>query len=58
MCKMYSPQMCLNIAKLVMISANYHNITQLLLLKIIVNSKNYTILIIGKENITVNSKTG
>ena len=37
-----------------MISANYHDITQLLLLMIIGSSKNYTISIIGKENITVN----
>ena len=49
--------MCLNITKLVMISANYHNITQLLFLTVIVNSKNCTILIIGKENITL-GKTG
>ena len=46
--------MCLNITKLLMISANYHNITRLLLLTIIVSSKNYTISIIGKDNIMVN----
>ena len=37
-----------------MVSANYHDITRLLLLTIIVISKNYTISIIGKGNITVN----
>ena len=46
--------MCLNITKLLMISASYHDITRSLLLVIIVSSKNYTISIIGKENITVN----
>ena len=45
--------MCLNIAQLVMIRANYHNIAQLLLLTIIVSSKNYTVSIIDKENITI-----
>ena len=40
-------QICLNIAKLVMISVNYHNIAQLLLLTIIVSSKNCTISITG-----------
>ena len=41
--------------KIVMISDNYHDIGQLLLLTIIVNSKNWTIsIIIVKENITVN----
>ena len=40
--------------KIVMISDNYHNIVRLLLLTIIVNSKNWTISIIVKENITVN----
>ena len=44
--------MCLKITKLIMISANYHNITRLLLLMIRV------LLIvdidIGKENIVVN----
>ena len=43
-----------NTPKLVMVSASYHDITRLLLLMIIVISKNYTILIIGKGNITVN----
>ena len=37
-----------------MVSANYHDIGQLLLLTIIVSSKNCTILIIGKENIREN----
>ena len=37
-----------------MISDDYHNIGQLLLLLIIVDSKNWAILIIVKENITVN----
>ena len=46
--------MCLNTVKFVMISANYHDITRLLLVTIIVSSKNCTISIIGKENITVN----
>ena len=40
------------IAKLVMISVSCHNIGQLLLLMIYVNSKNCTILIIDKEIIT------
>ena len=48
--------MCLNIAKLVMISAIYHDIVRLLLLTIIVSSKNCTILIIGKENIKINKQ--
>ena len=34
-----SVQMCLNTAKLVMISADYHDIARLLLLTIIVSSK-------------------
>ena len=37
-----------------MISDNYHDIGRLLLLTIIVSSKNQTISIIVKENITVN----
>ena len=37
-----------------MVNANYHDITRLLLLMIIVISKNYTISIMGKGNITVN----
>jgi len=45
--------MCINIA---MICAIYHNIVQLLLLTIIVSSKNYMILIIGKENIAINKQ--
>ena len=36
--------MCVNTPKLVMITANYHDVTQLLLLTIIVISKNYMIL--------------
>ena len=45
--------MCLNTVKLVTISANYHDITQLLLVTIIVSSKKHTISIIGKENVMV-----
>ena len=37
-----------------MISDDYHDIGQLMLLTIIVNSKNCTISIIVKEDITVN----
>ena len=40
--------------KIVMIHDDYHNIGRLLLPMIIVNSKNWTILIIVEENITVN----
>ena len=40
--------------KLAIISDNYHDIGRLLLLMIIVDSKNWTILIIVKEIITVN----
>jgi len=47
-------KMCLNIATKLVIHANYHNIVQLLLLTIIISSKNYMISIIGKENITIN----
>jgi len=47
-------KMCLNIVIKLVICANYHNIAQLLFLTIIVSSKNYMILIIGKENITIN----
>ena len=36
-----------------MISDDYHDIGRLLFLAVIVNSKNCTILIIVKENITV-----
>ena len=46
--------MCIKIGKLAIISDDYHDIGRLLLLTIIVNSKNWTILIIVKENITVN----
>ena len=43
--------------KFVMISDDYHNIEpQLLLLTIIVDSKNWTMLISIKENITVNRR--
>ena len=45
-----------NTPKLVMVSASYHDITRLLLLTIIVISKNYMISIIGKGNITVNKQ--
>ena len=47
-------QMCLNTLKLITISADYHNITRLLSLMIIAISKNRTISIIDKENITIN----
>ena len=40
--------------KIVMISDDYHDIVRLLLLTIIVSSKNEMILIIVEENITVN----
>ena len=40
--------------KIAMVSDNYHDIGQILLLTIIGDSKNWTILIIAKENITVN----
>ena len=40
--------------KMVIISDNYHVIGQLLLLMIIARIKNCTILIIVKENVTVN----
>ena len=42
------------IQEFAMISDDYHDIERLLLLMIIVNSKNWTISIIVKENITVN----
>ena len=44
-------QVCLNIAKLVMISANYHDIARLLFLTTVKAS--YMISIIRKENITI-----
>ena len=44
--------MCVKMGKIVVISDSYHNIGQLLLLTIIVNSKNWMISIIVKENIT------
>ena len=46
------------IAKLAMTKSDYDDIIRLLPLTIIVYSKNYTILIIIKENITVIGKTG
>ena len=46
--------MCVKMGKIVMISDDFCKILRLLLLMIIVNSKNWTILIIVKENITVN----
>ena len=46
--------MCVKMGNIVMISDNYHDIGQLLLLTIIVSSKNQTISIIVKGNITVN----
>ena len=45
--------MCVKMGKIVMISEHYHDIVRLLLLTIIVNSKNHTISIIVPENITV-----
>ena len=46
--------MCVKMGNIVMISDNYHDIGRLLLLTIIVSSKNQMISIIVKENITVN----
>ena len=46
--------LCLIIANLVMTKSNYDDIIRLLPLTIIVYNKNYTILIIIKESITVN----
>ena len=46
--------MCVKIGKIAMINDNYCNIERLLLLTIIVSNKNWTILIIIKEDITVN----
>ena len=46
--------MCPNTPKLIIVGADYYDITQLLPLTIIVNSKNWTILIIDKENIAIN----
>ena len=48
--------MCVKIRKIAMISGDYHDIRQLLFLTIIVSSKNCTISIIVKENITVNGQ--
>ena len=47
-------QMCVKMGKIVMISDDYHDIGRLLLLTIIASSKNWTISIIVKVNITVN----
>ena len=47
-------QVCVKMGKIAMISDDYHNIGRLLLLTIIVDSKNWTTSIIVKENITVN----
>ena len=44
----------IRMSKLITISADYHDITQLLPLMIIVIGKNCTISIIDKQNITVN----
>ena len=46
--------MCVKMGKIVMISDNYHDIGQLLLLTVTVNSKIWMISLIVKENITVN----
>ena len=46
--------MCAKMRKIAMISDDYCDIGRLLLLTIIVSSKNWTISIIVKENITVN----
>ena len=40
-----------------MITDNYHDVGRLLLLMIIVDSKNKTVSIIVKENITVNRQS-
>ena len=50
----YCLQICLNNPKLITISADYHDITRLLPLAIIVIDKNCMIMITGKQNITVN----
>ena len=46
--------MCLGVAKLVIVSDDYHDIARLLLLMIIVCSKNCTISINDKQNIMIN----
>ena len=50
--------MCIKMGKLAIISDDYHDIGRLLLLTIIVDSKNWMILIIVKENIMVNRQNG
>ena len=47
-------QMCVKMGKIVMTSDDYCDIGRLLLLMIIVGSKNWTISIIVKEDIMVN----
>ena len=46
--------MCVKIGKIAMINDDYCDIERLLLLTIIVSSKNWTISIIVKEDITIN----
>ena len=46
--------MCPNTPKLITVNADYNDIARLLPLTIIVSSKNWTILIIDKANITIN----
>ena len=51
-------QMCLNTVKVVMISANYHDITRLLLVTIIVGSKNARYRLLAKKISWLIGKTG
>ena len=46
--------MCLKALQLIMISADNHDITRLLLLTIIVSGKKCSILIIDRQNIPIN----
>ena len=46
--------MCTKVLQLIMLSADNHNITQLLLLTIIDSGKKCTISIIDKQNIAIN----
>ena len=46
--------MCLKALQLIMISADNHNITRLLLLTIIVSGKKCSISIIDRQNIPIN----
>ena len=46
--------MCLKVLQLIMISADNHDITRLLLLTIIDSDKKCTISIIDKQNIAIN----